>query len=127
MNINRDYIVKLFLAKSGASRGRIETNNILFYTSDRHTQSLFLVSDIDITSLDKIQLLFGINGNNYSVDGTLLDSKTALFDLNYHDLQIPGIYKGVIKLHMGEDILTSDPFKWRVEPNLLRGDGNNES
>ena len=112
--------MKLFLAKSGASRGRVEASNILFFTSDRHTQSLFLVSDIDISDLDQIKLIFGINGNNFSVDGTLLDSKTVLFDLDYNDLQTPGTYRAVISLHKGPDILTSDLFKFRVEANLLR-------
>ena len=119
-NINRDYLVKLFLAKSGASRGKIEASNILFFTSDRYTQNLFLVADVDISDLDKIQLLFGINGNNYSVDGTVLDDKTVLFDLDYHDLQEVGTYEAIIKLHMGADILTSDPFTFTVEANLLR-------
>ena len=126
MNINRDYLVKLFLAKSGATRGKIEASNILFFTSDRHTQSLFLVSDIDISDLDKIELLFAIGGNNFSVAGTLLDDKTVLFDLDYHDLQIVGTYRAVISLHKGPDILTSDLFKFRVEANLLREGDNND-
>ena len=124
-NINRDYLVKIFLAKSGASRGRIEASNIVFYTSDRYTQNIFLVSDVDISALDKIQLLFGINGNNYSVDGTVLDSKTVLFDLDYKQLQTAGTYRAVISLVKGADILTSDLFKFRVEANLLREGGNN--
>ena len=127
MNINRDYIVKLFLAKSGASRGRIESSNILFFTSDRHTQRLFLVSDTDISDLDKIELIYGINGNNFRIAGTLLDDRTVLFDLDYQQLQEVGTYRAVISLHMGTGILTSDPFAFTVEGNLLRGDGNNES
>ena len=123
-NINRDYLVKIFLAKSGASRGRVEASNIVFFTSDRFTQSVFLVADTDISGLNKIQLLFGINGNNYSVDGTVLDDKTVLFDLDYHDLQEVGTYRAVVSLHKGADILTSDLFKFRVEANLLRGDDN---
>ena len=123
-NINRDYLVKLFLAKSGASRGKIEASNILFFTSDRYTQNLFLVADVDISDLDKIQLLFGINGNNYSVDGTVLDDKTVLFDLDYHDLQEVGTYRAVISLHMGADILTSDLFKFKVEASVLGGGTN---
>ena len=121
-NINRDYLVKIFLAKSGASRGRIEASNIVFYTSDRYTQNIFLVSDVDISALDKIQLLFGINGNNYSVDGTVLDSKTVLFDLDYKQLQTAGTYRAVVSLTKGADILTSDLFKFRVEANLLGGE-----
>ena len=120
ININRDYLIKLFLAKSGASRGKIEASNILFYTSDRFTQSIFLVSDVDISGLDKIELIFGINGNNFRVTGTVLDSKTVLFDLDYHDLQIVGTYRAVISLHKGADILTSNLFKFEVKANLLR-------
>ena len=124
MNINRDYLVKLFLAQSGASRGKIETSNILFFTSDRHTQNIILVSDVDITALDRIELLFAINSNKYSVIGTVLDANTVLFNLDYHDLQEVGTYEAIIKLHMGEDILTSDPFTFIVEASVLGG-GNN--
>ena len=120
LNINRDYIVKLFMAQAGASRGKIEASNIVFFTSDRFTQRIFLVIDVDITGLDKIELLFAINSNKYRVTGTVLDDKTVLFDLDYNDLQTPGTYRAVISLHKGGDILTSDPFKWKVEANLLR-------
>ena len=120
MNINRDYLIKLSLAQAGASRGKIEASNIVFYTSDRHTQNIFLVSDIDISDLDKIELLFAIGGNKYRVTGTVLDDKTVLFDLDYQQLQEVGTYRAVISLHKGPDILTSDLFKFRVEANLLR-------
>ena len=125
LNINRDYLVKLSLAQAGASRGKIEASNIVFFTSDRYTQNLFLVADTDISALDKIELIFGIDGKNFRVTGTVLDSKTVLFDLDYHDLQTPGTYRAVISLHKGADILTSDLFKFRVEANLFGG-GNNE-
>lgn len=125
-NINRDYLVKIFMAEAGAARGKIEASNIVFYTSDRYTQNLFLVADTNISGLDKIQLLFGINGNNYSVDGTVLDANTVLFDLDYHDLQTVGTYRAVISLHKGPDTLTSDLFKFEVKANLLREGGNNE-
>ena len=126
MNINRDYLVKLFLEQAGASRGKIEASNIVFFTSDRHTQNIFLVSDVDISDLDKIELLFAINKNKFSVTGTVLDSNTVLFELNYQQLQEVGTYRAVISLHKGADILTSDLFKFRVEANLLREGGNNE-
>ena len=126
MNINRDYLIKLFMAQAGASRGKIEASNILFYTSDRHTQNIFLVVDADITDIDKIELIFGINGNNFRVTGTVLDAKTVLFDLDYQQLQEVGTYRAVVSLHKGTDILTSDLFKFRVEANLLGG-GNNDN
>ena len=120
MNINRDYLVRLFMAQSGASRGKIEASNILFYTSDRYTQNLFLLIDTDISDLDKIELLFAIDGDKYSVTGTVLDDRTVLFNLDYQQLQKVGTYRAVISLHKGADILTSDLFKFRVEANLLR-------
>ena len=113
------------MAQSGSSRGKIEASNIVFYTSDRYTQSVFLVADVDISGLDKIQLLFGINGNNYSVVGTVLDDRTVLFDLDYQQLQEVGTYRAVVSLHKGKDILTSDLFKFEVKANLFGG-GNNE-
>ena len=126
MNINRDYLVKLFLAKAGSSRGKIEASNIVFFTSDRYTQNIFLVADTTITDLDKIELIYGINGNNFRVAGTVLDDKTVLFDLDYKQLQTVGTYRAVISLHKDADILTSDLFKFRVEANLLREGDNND-
>ena len=109
------------MAKTGASRGKvIEASNIVFYTSDRFTQNIFLVADTNISGLDKIELLFAIDGNNFRVTGTLLDDKTVLFDLDYKQLQEVGTYRAVISLHKDADILTSDLFKFRVEANLLR-------
>ena len=120
MNINRDYLVKLSLAQAGASRGKIEASNIVFYTSDRYTQNIFLVADTNIADLDRIELLFAIDRNKFRVTGTVLDDKTVLFDLDYQQLQTVGTYRAVISLHKGSDILTSDLFKFRVEANLLR-------
>ena len=122
VNINRDYLVRLFMAQAGASRGKIEASNIVFYNSDRYTQNIFLVADTDITGIDKIELLFAIDGNNYSVAGTVLDNKTVLFDLDYQQLQIVGTYRAVVSLHKGTDILTSDLFKFRVEASVLGGE-----
>ena len=127
MNINRDYLIKLSLAQAGASRGKIEASNIVFFSSDRYTQNIFLVSDIDISDLDKIELLFAIDKNKYSVAGTVLDDRTVLFDLDYQQLQEVGTYRAVVSLQKGADILTSDLFKFRVEANLLREGDNNES
>ena len=92
VNINRDYLIKLFMSKAGANRGKIEASNILFYTSDRHTQNIYLVADTEISSVDRIELVFAIGDRDFSVIGTLLDDKTVLFDLNYNDLQTVGIY-----------------------------------
>ena len=125
MNINRDYLIKLFMPEAGASRGKISASNIVFYTSDRYTQNIFLVADTDITDLDKIELLSAINSNKFRVTGTVLDAKTVVFDLDYQQLQEVGTYRAVVSLTKGSDILTSDLFKFRVEASVLGG-GNND-
>lgn len=123
MNINRDYIIRLSLAQAG-SRGKISASNILFFTSDRYTQTICLISDVDITNLDRIDLMFGINDRYYSVIGTVLDDKMVLFDLDYDNLEMVGTYKAVVCLTEGENILTSDPFTFRVEASVLGGGTN---
>lgn len=121
-NINRDYIVKLFLAEAGADRGKLVVPiPIKFYTSDRRTQSIFLVADTVIDDLT-VELLFAIDNQEHRVIGTRLDNKTVLFDLDYQDLQTPGTYQAAILLAKDDDILTSQIFNFTVEANLLGGD-----
>ena len=124
ININRDYLIKISLAQSGAAKGRIEASNIVFYTSDRFTQNIFLVADTTISDLDKIELIYGINGNNFRVAGTVLDDRTVLFDLDYQQLQEVGTYRAIISLTKGADTLTSQLFKFRVEASVLGGGTN---
>ena len=121
MNINRDYLVKLSLAKAGASRGKIEASNIVFYTSDRYTQNIFLVADTVIDDIT-VELLFAIDNQEHRVIGTRLDDKTVLFDLDYQDLQTPGTYSAAILLAKDDDILTSNLFNFTVKANLIGGD-----
>ena len=121
MNINRDYLVKLFLAQSGAAKGKVSASNIVFFTSDRHTQNIFLVADTVIDDLT-VELLFAIDGQEHRVIGTRLDNKTVLFDLDYQDLQAPGTYQATILLAKDDEVLTSQIFTFTVKANLLGGE-----
>ena len=121
-NINRDYIVKLFLTKTGADRGRVDVPiPIKFYSSDRRTQSIFAVADTVIDDLT-VELLFATDNQEYRATGTRLDDKTVLFDLDYHDLQAPGTYQAAILLAKDDEVLTSQIFTFTVEANLLGGE-----
>lgn len=120
-NINRDYIVKLFLAEDGANRGKVDiTIPIVFYTSDRRTQNIFLLADVPIDDLT-VELLFAIDNQEHRVIGTRLDDKTVLFDLDYKVLQIPGTYQAAILLEKGDEALTSQIFTFTVKANLFLG------
>lgn len=121
-NINRDYIVKLFLAEDGANRGKVDVPvPISFYTSDRRTQNIFVVADVPIDDLT-VELIFAIDGQEHRATGTRLDNKTFLFDLDYQVLQIPGTYQAAILLEKDDEVLTSNLFNFTVEANLLGGE-----
>ena len=118
MNINRDYIVKLFMAEAGANRGKVIAPSISFYTSDRHTQNIYLQVDQDITDIDKVELVYSTGDIEHKVPGVKLDDKLIEFNLDYKVL-LPGRYRAVIMLTKGDEVLTSEMFTFTVERNLL--------
>ena len=118
MNINRDYIVKLFMAQAGANRGKVISPSISFYTSDRHTQNIFLEVDQDITDIDKVELVYSTGDIEHRVPGVKLDNKLVEFNIDYRTL-LPGRYRAVIMLSKGDEVLTSDMFTFTVEKSLF--------
>ena len=118
MNINRDYIVKLFMAQAGANRGKVIAPSISFYTSDRHTQNIYLQVDQDITDIDKVELVYSTGDIEHKVPGVKLDDKLIEFNLDYKVL-LPGRYRAAIVLTKGDEVLTSEMFTFTVEKSLL--------
>ena len=118
MNINRDYIVKLFMAQAGANRGKVIAPSISFYTSDRHTQNIFLEVDQDITEIDKVELVYSTGDIEHRVAGVKLDDKLVEFNIDYRTL-LPGRYRAVIILTKGDEVLTSEMFTFTVNESLL--------
>ena len=118
MNINRDYIVKLFMAQAGANRGKVIAPSISFYTSDRHTQNIFLEVDQDITEIDKVELVYSTGDIEHRVAGVKLDDKLVEFNIDYRTL-LPGRYRAVIMLTKGDEVLTSEMFTFTVEKSIL--------
>ena len=118
MNINRDYIVKLFMAEAGANRGKVIAPSISFYTSDRHTQNIYVEVDTDITNIDKIELIYSAGDIEHRVPGVKLDDKLVEFNIDYRTL-LPGRYKAAIMLTKCDEVLTSEVFTFTVEKSLL--------
>ena len=118
MNINRDYIVKLFMAEAGASRGKVIAPSISFYTSDKHTQNIYVQVDQDICDIDKVELVYSLGDIEHRVHGVKLDDKLVEFNLDYRTL-LAGRYKAVIMLTKGDEVLTSEMFTFTVEKSLF--------
>ena len=118
MNINRDYVVKLFMEQAGANRGKVIAPSISFYTSDKHTQNIFLSVDQDITDIDEVELVYSTGDIEHRVAGVKLDDKLVEFNLDYKAL-LAGRYKAAIMLTKGSEVLTSEMFTFTVEKSLL--------
>ena len=118
MNINRDYVVRMFMKQPGANRGKVISPSISFYTSDRHTQNIYVEVDEDITNIDKVELVYSTGDIEHRVPGVRLGDRLVEFNLDYRTL-LPGRYRTVIMLYKGNEALTSEIFTFTVEKNLL--------
>lgn len=122
MNINRDYIINISLAKS-PTKGRITVpKDIVFYETDRHTQNIYLVvTDTDIEDLEFL-LAFRDRKELIKLIGTPVGANMVEFELP--NLTVAGIYEAEIIATKGnEDILVCDDFKFTVRNSITnRGD-----
>ena len=117
MNINRDYIVKLFMKQAGANRGKVIAPSISFYTSDRHTQNIYVELDQNISDIE-VELIYSLGDIENRVAGVRLDDKLIEFNLDYETL-LPGRYKAAIMLTKSDEVLTSEIFTFTVEKSIL--------
>ena len=118
MNINRDYTVNLFLANP-VSRGRITTNKqIIFYDTDRYTNNIYLIADVDITDLSFI-LAFR-NEKTYKVAGQMVANNIVEFEIPYEYLQVAGRYEAQVVMTVGDDRMNSEPFTFTVKNSITR-------
>ena len=118
MNINRDYVVRMFMEQPGANRGKVISPSMSFYTSDRHTQNIFVELDEDVTDIDKVELIYSNGDIEHRVHGVKLGDRLVEFNLDYKVL-LPGKYKAMIMLTKGSEVLTSEIFTFTVENSLL--------
>lgn len=118
MNINRDYIVNLFLASS-VDRGKVTLKKpIYFYNTDKYTQNIYLVCDVPITGMTFI-LAFR-NTETYKVVGEIVGDATIQFDIPYEYLQIPGRYDAQIVVTTEAERMNSEQFTFKVKNSITR-------
>ena len=118
MNINRDYIINISLANP-VSRGRITTNKqIIFYDTDRYTNNIYLIADVDITDLSFI-LAFR-NEKTYKVAGQMVANNIVEFEIPYEYLQVAGRYEAQVVMTVGDDRMNSEPFTFTVKNSITR-------
>ena len=117
MNINRDYIVRMFMEQPGVNRGKVIAPSITFYTSDRCTQNIFVELDQSITDIE-VELIYSAGAAENRVTGVKLDDRLVEFNLDYRTL-LAGRYRAAIMLTKGDEILTSEVFTFTVEKSLF--------
>ena len=121
MNINRDYIINIALANP-VNRGKITTNKqIYFYNTDKYTQNIYLVCDVDVRNLSF--LLAFRNGEAHKVEGETINPSTVEFNIPYEYLQVIGKYEAQIVVTTEAERLNSEPFSFTVKSSITTNGG----
>ena len=121
MNINRDYIINISLAKS-PTKGKITIpKQIVFIDTDKYTQNVYLVADINIEDIEFILC--------FRDAGELIQLVGAPVSMNTVEFQFPnlmaGKYEAEIIASRDNEILVCDSFKFTVRNSIInRGDNN---
>ena len=118
MNINRDYIINISLAKS-PTKGKITIPKpIVFYETDRFTQNVYLVAtDTDITDLEFV-LAFRVAGELIKLPGIEVSMNTVEFQ--FPNL-MAGKYEAEVVAIKDEEILVCDSFTFTVRSSITKG------
>lgn len=115
MNINRDYIINISLAKS-PTKGKITIpKDIVFYETDRHTQNIYLVATD--TEIEDIQFILAFRYNNELIRLTGTPAGKDTVEFQFPNLTA-GRYEAEIVATKGEEILVCDSFKFLVKSSI---------
>ena len=118
MNINRDYIINVTLAKS-PTKGKITVKRpIVFVNTDRFTQNVYLVADTDITDLEFI-LGFRVGKELIKLPGASVGANMVEFQ--FPNLTVAGIYEAEVVAIKDEEILVCDSFTFTVRSSITKG------
>ena len=121
MNINRDYIINIALANP-VDRGKVRLKkSIVFYNTDRLTQNIYLVCDVDVR--DMSFLLAFRNGEAHKVEGQIVGNDTVEFNIPYEYLQKIGRYDAQIVITIGDDRMNTEPFSFIVKSSITTNGG----
>ena len=117
MNINRDYIINVTLAKS-PTKGKITLKKpIVFVNTDRFTQNVYLVADTDITDLEFV-LAFRDRKELIKLPGIEVSMNTVEFQ--FPNL-MAGKYEAEVVAIKDEEILVCDSFTFTVKSSITKG------
>ena len=122
VNINRDYIINISLAKS-PTKGKITIpKQIVFIDTDRFTQNVYLVADTDIADLEFV-LAFRDGKELIKLPGIEVSMNTVEFQ--FPNLTKAGRYEAEIVAIKDKEVLVCDSFKFLVKSSITnRGDNN---
>ena len=118
VNINRDYIINISLAKS-PTKGKITIpRDIIFYETDKYTQNVYLVAtDTDIMDIDFI-LAFRDGKELIKLPGIEVSMNTIEFQ--FPNL-MAGKYLAEIVAIKDKEILVCDSFVFTVKSSITKG------
>ena len=120
ININRDYIINISLAKS-PTKGRITIpKSITFINTDRHTQNVYLVADINIEDIE-FMLCFRDGKELIKLPG--IEAGENMVEFQFPNLTKAGRYEAEIIAVRGEEILVCDSFSFIVRNSIVNGGG----
>ena len=121
VNINRDYIINISLAKS-PTKGKITIpKQIVFIDTDKYTQNVYLVADTDIKDLEFV-LAFRDGKELIKLPG--IEAGENMVEFQFPNL-MAGKYEAEIIATKGEEILVCGDFKFTVRNSITnRGDNN---
>ena len=117
MNINRDYIINISLAKS-PTKGKITIpKQIVFIDTDKYTQNVYLVADINIKDLEFV-LAFRVGKELIKLPGIEVSINTVEFQ--FPNL-MAGKYEAEIVATKDKEILVCGDFTFTVRSSITKG------
>ena len=117
-NINRDFTINISLSKS-PTKGKITIpKQIVFIDTDKYTQNVYLVADINIEDLEFV-LAFRDGKELIKLPGASVGANMVEFQ--FPNLTKAGRYEAEIIAKGNEEILVCDSFTFTVRSSITKG------
>ena len=118
VNINRDFTINISLSKS-PTKGKITIpKQIVFIDTDKYTQNVYLVADINIEDLEFV-LAFRDGKELIKLPGASVGANTVEFQ--FPNLTEAGKYEAEIVATKDKEILVCDSFTFTVRSSITKG------
>ena len=117
-NINRDFTINISLSKS-PTKGKITIpKQIVFIDTDKYTQNVYLVADINIEDLEFV-LAFRDGKELIKLPG--IEAGENMVEFQFPNLTKAGRYEAEIIAKGNEEILVCDSFTFTVRSSITKG------